>query len=129
VQLFTSTCSEKIGIQSVAIANIYKVDCAGLRSFTKRHGIFPTLHMEKTKNEEIIQEMTQLMEKMAVDSFIPVTDAASEHAEAVFTNIKVMNARYDKYEALTQIKALMEKYNIQIDELLDQINISHLTHH
>jgi hypothetical protein len=85
--------------------------------------------MEKTKNEEIIQEMTQLLEKMAADTFVPATDAASEHAEAVFTNIKVMNARYDKYEALRQIKALMEKYNIQIDELLDQIHITLLTNH
>jgi hypothetical protein len=78
--------------------------------------------MEKTKNEAIIQEMTQLLEKMAVESFVPVIDeAAADNAEAILINLKAINARYDKHEAITHVNSLMEKYNIQIDELLEQI--------
>jgi hypothetical protein len=74
--------------------------------------------------KETIKEMTQLLEKMAVDSFVPViTDAVSEtdQREAVLINLKNINARYDKQEAITHIQSLMEKYNIQIDELLELI--------
>jgi hypothetical protein len=78
--------------------------------------------MEKINHQDIINEMTQLLEKMAVESFVPVITAADMHdAEAVLINLKAINARYDKHEAVTHMKALMEKYNIQIDELLEQI--------
>jgi hypothetical protein len=79
--------------------------------------------MEKIKNEEIIHEMTQLLEKMAVESFAPVITAAdSDSSEAALINLKAINARYDKQEAIAHVKALMDKYNIQIDELLEQIS-------
>jgi hypothetical protein len=68
--------------------------------------------------------MTQLLEKMAVESFVPViadTATDGENAEAVLLNLKGMNARYDKQEAMVHVHALMKKYNIQIDELLEQI--------
>lgn len=78
--------------------------------------------MEKNKHQDIINEMTQLLEKMAVESFVPVITASDTYdAEAALINLKAMNARYDKHEAVTHLKALMEKYNIQIDELLEQI--------
>ena len=80
--------------------------------------------MEKVKLEEIINEMAQLLEKTAVDSLSPIiTDggANAQQEEALFISLKTINARYDKGEAIAQIRALMEKYNIQIDELLEQI--------
>ena len=84
------------------------------------HKIFYFFGMENV-NAQIIQEMTQLLEKMAVESFVPVIADAGENAEAVLLNLKGMNARYDKQEAMVHVQALMRKYNIQIDELLEQI--------
>ena len=68
----------------------------------------------------IIHEMNGLLEKTAVDSVTPVVvDPASEveNLEALLINLKAINARYDKHEAIVHVGAIMEKYNIQIDEL------------
>jgi hypothetical protein len=68
--------------------------------------------------------MTQLLEKMAVESVIPAISgpaADSLISEAFLINLKTINARYDKLEAVAHIKMLMEKYNIQIDELFETI--------
>lgn len=68
----------------------------------------------------IIHEMSELLEKMAVDAVTPVVaDPAVEveNQEALLINLKAINARYDKHEAIEHVSALMEKYNIQIDEL------------
>jgi hypothetical protein len=76
-------------------------------------------------NREIIQQMTQLLDKTAVESLAPVTaatDSDSKNMEAMLINLKSVNARYDKHEAIEHVKALMEKYNIQIDEVLEQIH-------
>jgi hypothetical protein len=87
------------------------------------HSILAYTDMKKNNNQEIIQEMAQLFEKMAVDSFAPViTEATEDHTEAVLISLKAINARYDKHEAIVHVQALMDKYNIQIDELLEQIN-------
>jgi hypothetical protein len=75
-------------------------------------------------NNEFIKEMTQLLEKTAVESFAPVITETTEDTqvmEAMLTSLKTINARYDKNDALTQMRALMEKYNIQIDELIEKI--------
>lgn len=75
-------------------------------------------------NNTIIQEMAQLLEKTSVDSFAPVIiDTASDKPafEAILVSLKAFNARYDKRDAIAQIRGLMEKYNIQIDEILEQI--------
>ncbi|MBT1703658.1 hypothetical protein [Chryseosolibacter indicus] len=75
-------------------------------------------------NNTIIQEMTQLLEKTSVESFAPViTETASDEQtlEAILISLKTINARYDKNDAIVQIRGLMEKYNIQIDEILEQI--------
>jgi hypothetical protein len=79
--------------------------------------------MEKTTETEILQEINKLLEKLAVDTFIPGVENATDtqHAEAVLINLKSLNARYDKHEAITHVQALMDLYNIQIDEVLDQI--------
>lgn len=74
--------------------------------------------------QEIIQEMTQLLDKTAVESFTPAfmgTPMDPTGEEAMLINLKSMNARYDKHEAITHVRALMEKYNIQIDEVLELI--------
>jgi hypothetical protein len=82
--------------------------------------------MEKPNiNYEIIQEMVLLLDKTAVESFAPVisdSEPAVHNIEAILINLKAINARYDKNEAIAQVRALMEKYNIQIDELLELIN-------
>jgi hypothetical protein len=75
--------------------------------------------------QAIVQEMTQLLEKTAVESFAPVivdspTDIKND--EAILINLKTLNARYDKHEAIAHVQALMEKYNIQIDELLEKVH-------
>jgi hypothetical protein len=76
----------------------------------------------KIAERDIIAEMTQLLDKMAVESFVPVITGTARNAydkEAVLINLKAINAKYDKQEALAHVKALMEKYNIQIDELVE----------
>jgi hypothetical protein len=79
--------------------------------------------MEKVKSEEVLQELAVLLEKTAIDTLSPVISDGNvtQQDEAFLISLKAVNARYDKADALAQIKALMEKYNIQIDELLEQI--------
>jgi hypothetical protein len=80
--------------------------------------------MEKSIEQEIIHEMTQLLEKTAVESFAPVIteEATDSHTlEPFLINLKAINARYDKSDAIVQVNSLMEKYNIQIDELMEII--------
>jgi hypothetical protein len=74
-------------------------------------------------NQEIVREMTHLLEKTAVESFAPVLVdgivSDESRIEAILINLKSINAGYDKSDALTQIRALMDMYNIQVDELLE----------
>jgi len=75
-------------------------------------------------DHEIIQEMSQLLDKTAVESFAAViTDVQADikSTEAFLISLKAINAKYGKNEAMAQVRALMEKYNIQIDEVLEQI--------
>jgi hypothetical protein len=91
-----------------------------------RHSFYPNFVMKKQNfNHAIVQEMALLLEKTAVESFAPViTDTASDaqNQEAVLINLKAINARYDKHEAIAHVQALMDKYNIQIDELLEKVH-------
>jgi hypothetical protein len=95
------------------------------KNFSDRHGFLAVCLMENVNiNQEIILEMTRLLDKTAVESFAPlVTDTAADmqDPESILIGLKAINAGYDKNEAITQVKGLMEKYNIQIDELLEQI--------
>lgn len=80
--------------------------------------------MSTQKSNEIIIEMRQLFDKMAVDSVVPVvadTTTPEPDPEALLLNLKAINARYDKHEAIIHIKAILQRYNIQIDELLEQV--------
>lgn len=74
---------------------------------------------------EIILEMSRLLEKSGIEhviSVIPATTSNQEQfLEATLINLKNVNARYEKSEALNQVRWLMDTYNIQIDELMERI--------
>lgn len=82
-------------------------------------------HMETENiNQSIIQETIQLLDKTAVESVIPVIVVGAPDAnnqEALLISLKSINARYDKQDAIAQVQGLMQRYNIQIDELMDLI--------
>lgn len=71
---------------------------------------------------EIISEMARLLEKTGIESVIPQPSAESvQSLEATLVNLRSLNARYEKDEAINQVQWLMNTYNIQIDELMDRI--------
>jgi hypothetical protein len=82
-------------------------------------------HQIKTMEQEIILEMARLLEKTGLDNVIPVISSSSEHKdqllENALINLKGLNARYEKSDALNQVQWLMNTYNIQIDELMERI--------
>lgn len=69
--------------------------------------------------------MSRLLEKTGLDNVIPVAPAGAEnrdgYLETALINLKTINARYEKSEALEQIQWLMNTYNVQIDELIERI--------
>lgn len=73
---------------------------------------------------EILFEMSKLLEKTGLDN--PISGIASANTdqlmETVLINLKSLNARYEKGDALNQVEWLMNTYNIQIDELIERIN-------
>lgn len=74
---------------------------------------------------EIVLEMSKLLEKTGIDSAIPLSaysGNADQLMETALIDLKSMNARYEKGEALNQVQWLMNTYNIQIDELIERIN-------
>ena len=72
---------------------------------------------------EIILEMSKLLEKTGIDNVVPGGPASSSKQvlETALINLKSLNARYEKSEALNQVQWLMNNYNIQIDELIERI--------
>ena len=77
---------------------------------------------QQTMEQEIMRQILELMDKSGLD-LIPPTGESSEFVEAMVINLKTLNAKYDKNEAIYQIKCLMDKYNIQLDQLIDQRGI------
>ena len=75
---------------------------------------------------EIILEMSRLLEKTGMENVIPITLSSvrskDQFMETTLINLKNINARYEKHEALDQVRWLMNKYNIQIDELMERIS-------
>ena len=75
---------------------------------------------------EIILEMSRLLEKTGIDQVIPAATATSpkndQFLETTLINLKTINARYEKNDALNQVQWLMNTYNIQIDELMERID-------
>jgi hypothetical protein len=75
--------------------------------------------------DEIILEISRLLEKTGIDHVIPSGSSSrqkDQFLETVLTNLRSINARYDKSDALSQVQWLMSTYNIQIDELMERIN-------
>jgi hypothetical protein len=75
----------------------------------------------KNIEHEILVEAMHLMEKTGFESFTAVTASPSDDTsslEATLINLKNLSARYDKQDALIQVRSLMERYNIQPDELV-----------
>lgn len=74
---------------------------------------------------EIILEISRLLEKTGLEDLIPTTPSPAGNQdqlmEATLINLKNLNARYEKSEALNQVQWLMNHYNIQIDELMERI--------
>jgi hypothetical protein len=82
-------------------------------------------HATKNIEHEILHEVMNLMEKTGFESFTAVTTSETDSAvamEATLINIRSLCARYDKQDALIQVRSLMEKYNIQLDELVENIS-------
>jgi hypothetical protein len=82
-------------------------------------------YVEKNLEHEILVEVMNLMEKTGFESFTAVTSRETDSKlslEATLINLKNLCARYDKQDALIQVRSLMEKYNIQIDELVENIS-------
>jgi hypothetical protein len=73
---------------------------------------------------EILFEMSKLLEKTGLDNPIPSASSGSadQLMETALINLKSLNARYEKAEALNQVEWLMNTYNIQIDELIERIH-------
>jgi hypothetical protein len=75
---------------------------------------------------EIILQMSRLLERTGMENVItviPGVPAGNEKAlETTLINLKNINARYEKGEAINQIQWLMNEYNIQIDELMERIS-------
>lgn len=62
--------------------------------------------------------------KTGMENVIPVIPSAKDQErflETTLINLKNLNARYEKSEAITQVQWLMDNYNIQIDELIERI--------
>lgn len=74
---------------------------------------------------EIVVEASKLLEKTGMENLIPVNTASASNndqfLETTLINLKNINARYEKSEALNQVQWLMNTYNIQIDELMERI--------
>lgn len=74
---------------------------------------------------QIMQEIAELLAKTGLEDVMPPNqEALTNHQtmETVLINLKSLNARYEKGEAVEQVQWLMHRYNIQIDELMERIN-------
>jgi hypothetical protein len=76
--------------------------------------------------QEIILEMSRLLEKTGIENITPMLPPSGESKdqflETTLINVKSLQARYEKQDALSQVQWLMNTYNIQIDELMERIS-------
>ena len=83
---------------------------------------------QQTIEQEILKQMLEVMEKSGLGSIAPVLSSVEKEppdfVKTILINLKTLNAKYDKNEALQQIRCLLEKYNIQVDQLLDKRGIA-----
>jgi hypothetical protein len=81
-----------------------------------------TQHLET----EILRQCLELMEKAGLQisiPFYPSEENGEMQSETMLISLRALNARYDKNEAITQIKLLMDRYNIQLDQLISKNGI------
>jgi hypothetical protein len=75
---------------------------------------------------EILVEMSKLLEKTGMENTLPIVtpldSRRDQFLETALINLKNLNARYEKSEAINQVRWLMNTYNIQIDELMERIS-------
>lgn len=78
---------------------------------------------QQTIEFQIVKQVLEVMDKSGFESIAPVLTALEqdtpEFIDTILINLKTLNAKYDKNEALHQIRCLMGKYNIQLDQLVD----------
>jgi hypothetical protein len=80
--------------------------------------------MEQPIDKEIVKQFSQILEKAGIENVVPTPDDEVTEMETVLINLKALNAKYDKNEAIHQIRCLMDKYNIQLDQLIDRRGIA-----
>lgn len=77
-----------------------------------------------TIETEIVIQLLELMEKAGFQALVPLYPSDSLEDERTLDTLLIMvkslNARYDKDEAITHIRCLLDKYNIQVDQLVDK---------
>lgn len=82
----------------------------------------------QTMEGEVLNQFLELMDKAGFESVAPVLSAIEQETQkgvdTILINLKALNAKYDKNEAIVQIKCLMDKYNIQLDQLIDRRGIA-----
>jgi hypothetical protein len=73
--------------------------------------------------KEILSQSLEIMDKAGLSAVsVLFADDLSGNENAMDTllmSIKSLNARYDKADAIAQIRFLMDRYNIQIDQLME----------
>jgi hypothetical protein len=83
--------------------------------------------MQHPIENEILTQLLELMEKSGFQSLVPLypTDSLEDEntLDTLLITVKSINARYDRSEALAQIHWLLNKYNIQVDQLVDKQGI------
>lgn len=79
---------------------------------------------QKNIEHDILVEVMHLLEKTGFESFTAVTGSPTDTTsslEATLINLRNLSARYDKQDAVIQVRSLMERYNIQPDELVGNL--------
>lgn len=73
---------------------------------------------------EIVAQVMELLEKSGFETFVPLYSGDSledpQVLDTALIYLKTLNARYDKKDAIAQIRSLMDRYNIQLDQLTER---------
>ena len=79
---------------------------------------------QQIAENEIARQLLDLLDKAGLEAFSPFASAidrnSRDYLETILISLRNLNAKYDKNEAIQHIHCLMDKYNIQLDQLVDQ---------
>ena len=67
---------------------------------------------------ETLRQAIELLEKTGVEAIAGALPAEITDTDTLLLNLKALNARYDREDAIAHIRCLMTKYNIQLDQLI-----------